>query len=204
MQLSQVATLPVSPHQRCHIVAAGVYFYPQRCSSIALSENDCFSFVIVTVETVPRPPPPEGNTWGRFRCQTHLELLFHSQISPWRKEVSIGWGDETLLAPRWLLSVDVMDDLEQHNLSRKLTSRPGVVTESTLTCFVGSDRLIHINRNHIQPCEALYLLHLLGVMLYSFITVLNLLAPSVEFKYIHQMCLNFRVSVSLSIVNSRV
>lgn len=69
MQISkrlQVTTLPVSPCERCHIVTVRVYFYPQRCSSIVPSENDCFSSVIVSQLTeennTPASPPPEKNT----------------------------------------------------------------------------------------------------------------------------------------------
>lgn len=62
----QVTTLPVSPCERCHLVAVRVYFYPQHCSSIVPSEIDCFSSVTVSQLTVANntaaPLPLEENT----------------------------------------------------------------------------------------------------------------------------------------------
>lgn len=54
----------------------------------------------------------------------------------------LGGGDETVPAPRWLLPVDVMEDVGRCNRLHKLTSRPdaGTLVHISLLC---PDRLIH-------------------------------------------------------------
>lgn len=101
----------------------------------------------------------------------------------------MGGGDETVPAPRWLLTVDVVEDVGRCNRLHKLTSRPdaGTLVHVSLLC---PDRLIHMNKDHIQSWEASYLGHLFGIRSYSLKTVLNLEGKSVEFKHIHQICLN--------------
>lgn len=128
----RVCRSPLSQFHLAKGLILEVYFYLRRCSSIVPSESGCFSSVIVSQLSVennssPSLPPslkttPEGGSHVRRTCN------FSSTGRRGGEVVSIGGGDETVLTPRWLLRVDVVEDSGQRNDLRELTSHPDVET----------------------------------------------------------------------------
>lgn len=84
-----------------------------------------------------RPPslPPSLKTIPKGGSHVRRTCNFSSTGRRGGEEVSIGRGDETVLTPRWLFRVDVVEDSGQRNDLRELTSHPDV----------GSARLTHKN-----------------------------------------------------------